>query len=275
LRLFPLLLALFVCNYIDRFNVAIAALQMNRDLEFSASAYGFGVSIFFVGYILFEVPSNLILAKVGARRWIARIMISWGLVASAMMFVRTPMQFYGLRVLLGTAEAGFFPGIVFYLGQWFPAAKRASALSRFMIAMPLASIVGNPLGGWLLGLNGRLGLRGWQWVFLVEGIPSVLLGLAVLGLLTDCPERARWLSAEQRSWLVGRLARDQEESSAPHGLSVLRALVYPAIWLVAVPYVMANMTFYGYLTWAPTVISDTLHVSNLATGFITGASACL
>jgi MFS family permease len=275
LRLFPLLFALFVCNYVDRFNVAMAKLQMDRDLRFSATAYGLGVSLFFVGYILFEVPSNLILARVGARRWIARIMISWGLVASAMMFIRTPIQFYALRVLLGVAEAGFLPGIVYYLRQWFPAAQRARALARFLIAMPLAGTIGNPLSGWLLALDGRLGLHGWQWLFLIEGIPSVLLGFAVLALLADRPEQARWLSAEQRTWLADRLARDEEESSAPHGLSALRALMHPTIWLVALPFVLATTTFSSFLSWAPTVIRDTLHVSSMATGYIMGASACL
>jgi MFS family permease len=275
LRLFPLLFALFICNYVDRSNVAMAKLQMNRDLHFSETAYSLGVSLFFVGYILFEVPSNLILARVGARRWIARIMISWGIVASAMMFVRTPIHFYALRVLLGVAEAGFIPGIIYYLAQWFPAAQRARALARFLIAMPLAGTIGNPLSGWLLGLDGRFGLRGWQWVFLVEGIPSVLLGIAVLALLTDRPEQARWLSTEQRTWLAERLARDEEESSAPHGVSALRVLVYPTIWLLALPFVLATTTNSSFLFWAPSVIQNTLHLSNLATGLVTGASACL
>src|SRR5262249_5872481 len=152
-RLLPLVFALFVCNIIDRTNVAIAALQMNRDLRLSATAYGLGAGIFFVGYVAFEVPSNLILARVGARRWIARIMISWGLVASAMMLVRTPLQFFLLRFLLGVAEAGFFPGVIYYLSLWFPALQRGVAMARFMIAMPLAGAIGNPLGGWLLGLD--------------------------------------------------------------------------------------------------------------------------
>src|SRR5215467_6368220 len=219
LRLLPLLFALFVCNYIDRTNIAMAKAQINRDLHFSETAYAVGASMFFVGYILFEVPSNLILVRVGARRWIARIMISWGLVASSMMFIRTPLHFYTLRVLLGATEAGFFPGIIYYLGQWFPAGQRARAISRFMIGIPLAGIVGNPLSGWLLGFDGRLGLHGWQWVFLVEGILSVLLGFAVFALLTERPNQARWLSTEQRTWLAERLARDEDESSAPHGLS--------------------------------------------------------
>src|SRR5262245_9815596 len=173
LRLLPLLFALFIANYIDRTNVAMAKLQMSHDLGLSNAAYGFGAGIFFLGYTLFEVPSNLILARVGARRWIARIVISWGLIASAMAFMRSPAQFYGLRVLLGIAEAGFFPGIVYYLSQWFPTAQRARPLSCLIIAGPLAGVVGNPLSGWLLSLDGSLGLHGWQWVFLVEGIPSV------------------------------------------------------------------------------------------------------
>jgi MFS family permease len=274
-RLLPLLFALFVCNYIDRTNIAMAKLQMVSDLHFSATAYGFGAGVFFVGYLLFEVPSNLILARVGARRWIARIMISWGLVATAMMFIRTPIHFYALRVLLGITEAGFFPGIVYYLGLWFPAAQRGRAFSRFMIAMAVSGMIGNPLSGWLLGFNGRWGLRGWQWVFLVEGILSVLLGLVVLALLTDRPAQARWLSPAQRSWLTERLARDEEQGSAPHGISVLRALVYPAIWLVAFPAMLQNMALNVFLFWAPSFVRDTLHVSDLANGLITGASACL
>ncbi len=220
LRLLPFLFVLFIFNYVDRTNVAVAALQMNRDLGLSATAYGFGFGIFFVGYILFEVPSNVILARVGARPWIARIVISWGLVASSMTLVRTPFQFYVLRVLLGVAEAGFFPGIIYYLSQWFPARERASAISRFMIAIPLAAAFGNPLGGWLLGFNGRLGLRGWQWIFLVEGVPSVLLGIAVLKILTDRIEDARWLSREQRDWLTARLERDHDGVAAPHGAGI-------------------------------------------------------
>ena len=275
LRLLPLLFALLICNYIDRANIAMAKLQMDRDLRFSETAYGFGASIFFVGYILFEVPSNLILVRVGARRWIARIMITWGLVASAMMFMRAPIHFYILRVLLGAAEAGFFPGIVYYLAQWFPAAHRARALARFTIALALAGTIGNPLSGWQLGFEGRFGLHGWQWVFLIEGMLSVLLGLIVLAFLTDRPEQARWLSAEQRSWLAQRLARDADESSAPHGLSVLRALAYPAVWMIGLVFALSTMGFYVYLFWAPSVIQDTLHASNATTGLVTGASACL
>ena len=275
LRLLPLLFALYVFNYIDRLNTAMAALQMNRDLGLTASAYGFGVSIFFLGYCLFEIPSNILMARVGARRWMARIVISWGLIASATAFVRTPAQFYGMRVLLGIAEAGFFPGIVYYLSQWFPTAQRARALSRFIVATPLAAMLGNPLAGWLMRLDGSLGLQGWRWVFLVQGIPSVLLGVMTLVLLTDSPENARWLSDEQRAWLAGRLRRDEEDSPAPHGVSALRALTYPMVWLVSAPYFLWDMTFYGYMFWAPIFVRDTLRVDPVVTGLVTGFFACL
>ncbi len=274
LRLLPFLFSLYVFNFLDRSNVAIAGLQMNRDLRFSASAFGLGAGIFFLGYALFEVPSNLLLVRVGPRRWIARIMISWGLIASAMMFVRTPVHFYVLRFLLGVAEAGFFPGIVYYLSQWFPAAHRARASSRFMIAIPLSGVVGGVFGGWLLGLNGHMGLAGWQWLFLLEGIPSVLLGFAVLAWLTDRPEKAEWLGAEQREWLAAQLRRDHNESRGVHGIPPLRALAQPMVWLLAIPYFLMLTAGYGYTFWSPTVIRDALHTSDSSTALITALIAC-
>jgi ACS family tartrate transporter-like MFS transporter len=273
-RLLPFLFILFVCNFLDRTNVAIAAMQMNRDLRFSASAYGLGAGIFFLGYALFEVPSNLILVRVGARRWIARIMVSWGLVASAMMFVQTPLQFYVLRFLLGVSEAGFFPGIIYYLSQWFPAPRRARAMSRFMLALPVSAAIGNPVSATLLGLDKRLGLSGWQWLFLIEGLPSVLLGLAVFSLLPDRHEDARWLSSQQRAWLAARLLRDRDECIAPHDLPPLRALAHPIVWMLALLYFLMMTTGYSYTFWAPTMIRDALGASNAATGLITGVIAC-
>ena len=275
LRLLPFLFLIYVFNFLDRTNVAIAALQMNRDLAFSATAYGFGAGIFSLGYALFEVPSTLVLARVGARYWIARIMITWGLVATAMMFVRTPTQFYALRFLLGVAEAGFAPGIIYYLSGWFPAPQRARALSRFLTAIPISAAIGNPLSAWLLGLDGVRGLAGWQWLFLLEGIPPVLLGFTVLAVLPDRPAGARWLSVEQRDWLTARLRRDADESPAPHGVAPLRALVLPTIWLASLPYFLVITTQYGYIFWAPTMIRDALHASNLMTGLITGGIACV
>ncbi len=273
LRLLPFLFFLYIFNFLDRTNVALAALQMNRDLRFSSSAFGLGAGIFFVGYALFEVPSNLILVRVGARRWIARIMISWGIIASAMMFVRTPIHFYALRLLLGIAEAGFFPGIVYYLTQWFPATGRARAASRFMIAIPLSGVVGGVFGGFLLGLDGRLGLAGWQWLFLLEGLPSVVLGVVVLWYLTDQPKDARWLSDPQREWLADRMQQDRETSGAAHGMSALRALRQPLVWVLALPYFLVLTAGYGYTFWSPTVIRDTLHTTDTQTALLTAGIA--
>ena len=197
-RLIPFLFVLYVTAYLDRINVGFAQLQMKGALGFSDSVYGLGTGIFFVGYFLFEVPSNLILARTGARVWIARIMITWGLISSAMAIVRTPASFYALRFLLGVAEAGFFPGIIYYLSRWFHAAERASAISRFMTATAVAGIIGGPLSGALFKLDGVAGLAGWQWIFVVEGVPSLMLGMVVLFFLTDRPEEAKWLSPAER-----------------------------------------------------------------------------
>jgi MFS transporter, ACS family, tartrate transporter len=275
LRLLPFLFVLYIFNFLDRTNIAIAGLQMNRDLHFSSSAFGLGAGVFFIGYSLFEVPSNLLLVRVGARLWIARIMISWGLIAAAMMFVRTPLHFYILRFLLGVAEAGFFPGIVYYLTQWFPTEQRARASARFMAAIPLSGVLSGVFGGMLLGLNGRFGLAGWQWLLLVEGIPSVLLGLFVFAWLTERPEEAQWLTADQRDWLVARLRREHDESRGHRGLPPLRALAQPMVWLLALPYFLVLTAGYGYTFWAPTFIRDTLHTSNIGTGLVVALFACI
>jgi ACS family tartrate transporter-like MFS transporter len=200
----------------DRVNISFAAVQMNQDLHFSSSMYGLGAGLFFVSYGLCEVPSNLLLVRFGARRWLARIMLTWGLLAMAMMFVRTPHEFYAMRFLLGMAEAGFFPGVVYYLTEWFPPEWRARTISRFYIALPLSSTVMGSLAGWLLGLDGRLGLRGWQWLFVLEGLPPLVLSAVFWRYLPDAPADARWLSREERGWLEGRLAaaRVGKETSA-------------------------------------------------------------
>src|SRR6185437_7218457 len=204
-RLVPFLFLLYIVAYLDRVNVNFAQLQMKQALGFSDSVYGLGAGIFFLGYFLFEVPSNLILERVGARRWIARIMLTWGLVAMAMVLMRHAASFYSLRFLLGLAEAGFFPGIILYLTYWFTAAERARIIALFMTATALSSVIGAPISGALLSLH-RFGLAGWQWLFLLEGLPAVLLGGVVLYYLTDRPEQATWLTPAERSWLVGRMA---------------------------------------------------------------------
>ncbi len=272
-RILPFVFVLYIFNFLDRSNVGVAALQMNQDLGFSSSAFGLGAGIFFIGYALFEVPSNLLLVRVGARRWIARIMVTWGILATGMMFVQTPMQFYVVRFLLGVAEAGFFPAIIYYLSVWFPASMRARSAAKFMIAIPLSGLIGGPLGGWLLGFDGAFGLQGWQWLFLVEGLPSVILGFVVLRYLSDTPAEARWLTAAQRDWLARRLAKDRETSPANHGLPPLRALAHPMIWMLAMVQLLLTTASYAYLFWGPLLIRDTLQISNMATGLLTGAVA--
>ncbi len=206
-RLIPFLFLLYVVAYLDRVNIGFAALDMNRDLGFSATVYGLGSGIFFVSYTLLEVPSNLMLARVGAPLWIGRIMLTWGLVSVAMAFVRDATSFYVLRFLLGAAEAGFFPGIVFYLTQWFPARERARAIALFMTGTAIAGVIGGPLSSALLQADGWLGLRGWQWLFVIEGVPALLLAPVVWRRLAGGPADAAWLSAEQRTWLVETLSR--------------------------------------------------------------------
>src|SRR6476659_1839726 len=214
LRLIPFLFLLYIVAWLDRVNVGFAGLQMNADLGFSPVAFGFGSGVFFLGYCLFEVPSNLVLHRVGARRWIARIMISWGAISTGMMFVRTAPTFYVLRFLLGAAEAGFFPGVVYYLSYWYAEGQRARAIAAFMTAVPVSGVIGGPLSGALLNLNGLFGLAGWQWLFLVEGIPAILLGIIVLVYLTERPEAANWLTPAEKDWLVSTLAA---ERSSRHG----------------------------------------------------------
>lgn len=274
LRLLPLLFAAYLFCYLDRSNVGMAALQMNSALKFGASTFGFGAGIFFLGYALFEVPSNVILTRVGARRWIGRIAITWGLFSCATMWVGSASQFYMARFLLGVAEAGFFPGVIYYLSRWYPPAYRARAHAVFMIAIPLSQVLGGPLGGVLLGLSGVGHLAGWQWLFLVESLPSVLLGGMILMFLTEHPQEALWLSDEQRGWLARRLEQDQKESAALP-VSVLGALVNPLVWILIVPYFTFYTVVLAYVLWAPTLVRDALGTSNAATGLIIGSIAAL
>jgi ACS family tartrate transporter-like MFS transporter len=268
-RLLPLLFLLYLFCYLDRINVGMAALQMNAALSFDPATFGFGAGIFFLGYALFEVPSNVILARIGARRWISRIAITWGLLACAMAWVRTPTQFYIMRFLLGVAEAGFFPGVIYYLSQWIPTDYRARAHASFMIAVPSAQIVGGPLGAALLGLEGVRHVTGWQWLFLVEGLPPVFLGFAVLRFLTDCPQDAHWLSTQQRSWLSHRLEREQQQSAAAD-VSILRTFGNPLVWALTIPYFAFYTVSLGYALWAPTLVRDALKASNTTTGLVIG-----
>jgi ACS family tartrate transporter-like MFS transporter len=262
-RLIPFVVLLLAVNFLDRVNVSFAALTMNRDLGFSPSIYGLGAGLFFVGYCLFEVPSNVILTRVGARRWMFRIVATWGVASAATAFVQGPASFYLLRFLLGVAEAGLYPGLVFYLTLWFPQAYRARFLASFIAAAPLASAIGAPVSVLILGMDGVAGLRGWQWLFLLEGSPAVLLSFAVLKVLPDGPARAPWLSGEEKAIIAGRLA--SEEPAGETGLwSGLRDPRVLALSLVLLGFAFAR---YGIGLFLPQIV-QAMGFSNLATGFI-------
>jgi ACS family tartrate transporter-like MFS transporter len=274
LRLLPLLFALYVASQLDRANVAIAALQMNRALGLSAFAYTFGAGICFLSYALFEIPSNVILLRVGARRWIARIAISWGLLSCATMFARGPHSFSVLRFFLGVAEAGYAPGILFYLGRWYPERRRARAISRFMLGLPIASILGGPVGAALLGFDGWFGLAGWQWLFLVEGLPAIVFGIVALLMLTERPSEARWLSSEEKAWLANKLATEAEQA-APRDHGVLEALRNRTVWMIAVPYFFSNLAMLGINLLWPTVTKDVLHIADQRISLLVGGVGLL
>src|SRR5256886_2111407 len=244
---------------------------MNSDLGFSSAAFGFGSGVFFLGYCLFEVPSNLVLHRVGARRWIARIMMSWGVISVAMMFVRTTLAFYVLRFLLGAAEAGFFPGMLYYLSLWYPEAQRARAIAAFMTAVPVSGVIGGPLSGALLSLNGICGLAGWQWLFLVEGLPAILLGVIVLVYLTDQPDIAHWLGPAERNWLVSKLANERAACSGTYPIGTWAALTNPRVWQLGIIFLLAALGFYGYSFWAPLIIKSLTGSSDLGIGMTLGA----
>ena len=267
-RLMPFLLLLYIVAWLDRVNVGFAALQMNQDLAFSPAVYGLGAGLFFIGYALFEVPSNLVLARVGARRWIARIMVTWGLLSAAMMFVRGPTSFYTLRFLLGVAEAGFFPGIIYYLSTWYPAAQRARAVSWFMVAIPLTIVIGGPLAGYLLDMNGIGGLRGWQWLFLIEGLPAVILGVVVFFYLTDRPEQAQWLEPAERTWLSNAIDAEQVRARERHGVGLGRALLHPMVWLLGFVAFAFQCGSYGLSLWIPQIIKGLAGFTDFEVGMI-------
>ena len=267
-RLLPFLLLLYIISWLDRVNVGFAKLQMNSDLGMSDTAYGFGAGIFFLAYAACEIPSNLLLVRFGARRWIARIMITWGLISAGMMFVQGELSFYMMRLLLGAAEAGFLPGIVYYLSQWFPRPQRAKAVSWFMIGIPLSIVFGGPLSGWLLGFEGHLGLHGWQWMFLCEGLPAVFLGIVVLFYLTEKPADAKWLEPEQREWLSQTIEAEHVAAQARHRISVTEVLEHPTVWLLAIIMFCCQTGSYGLTLWVPTIVKDLSGFTNVEVGFI-------
>ncbi len=254
-RLIPFLVLCFFCAYVDRINVGFAKLQMLRDLGFSDAVFGAGAGMFFLSYALLEIPSNLILARIGARRWIARIMVTWGCISALGMFVRTPLEFYTVRLLLGIAEAGFAPGILLYVSQWFPARRRGAAMAAFFMAIPLSGMIGAPLSGWLLGaLHGTLGLRGWQWLFLVEALPSVLVGFACLFILREGPHDAAWLDLAEQDLLERDLAADAGMASGHAGIAAF--LADARVWKLSALYFCIVMGQYAISFWLPTIVRE-------------------
>jgi len=277
----PLMLLAYLCGYMDRVNVGFAAVQMNVDLGFSATIYGLGGGLFFLGYALFEIPSNMLGVRYGSRRWLARIMITWGLLSAGTMFVHTPVQFYVMRFLLGVAEAGFWPGIIYYFALWFPMTHRGRAISRFYVASPLASVVMGAMSGWLLGLDGLMGLRGWHWLFVVQGLPSVAMGLVLLRWLPDTPASVAWLTVDEKAWIEGGLAHEAALIGAPRTHDPFAALRNPGVALLATTgfFTSGIMTTLGLsaplLLLAATRL-DTVHVGYLVSiGGVIGAVAML
>jgi MFS transporter, ACS family, tartrate transporter len=266
-RLLPFLVVCYMVNFLDRVNVGFAALAMNEDLKFSPAVFGMGAGIFFVGYFLFEIPSNLALQRFGARRWIARIMVSWGIVATAMALVTGATSFYAMRFLLGAAEAGFFPGIILYLTYWFPARERARIVSIFMAAVPLATVFGGPLSGALLEMHGLIGLRGWQWLFIIEGLPAVLLGFAALRLLPDRPQHAGWLSEDEKQVLASTLAAEADATREVGYAGLIEALTKPRVLVLGLLYFLIVVGLYGLGFWMPQVI-ETFGLTPLEIGFL-------
>lgn len=258
-RLIPYIFTLYILAYLDRVNVGSAAIEMTRDLHLSESVYGLGGGIFFLGQALFDLPSNLILGKVGPRKWIARIMVTWGLIATCMMFVKGPHSFYAMRLLLGISEAGFFPGMILYLTYWFPSQERARAVSRFMTATSIAGVVGAPLASGLLKLDGRAHLHGWQWLFLVEGVPTLLMGISVLFVLKDHPDDAAWLSDDEKHWLDEELRKDREAAGADEKHSLLDAFKTPLVWVLAVVFLLDQLGVYTVNLWMPLMLHAVLH----------------
>lgn len=266
-RIVPFIMLLYFIAYIDRVNIGFASLTMNKDLGFTASMLGFGAGIFFWGYFLFEVPSNLILNKVGARIWITRVMVTWGIISGCMVFVQGPNSFYAMRFLLGASEAGFFPGIILYLSYWFPARHRAGVTAYFMAAAPLSTALGSPISAALLEMNGVMGLAGWQWLFVLEAIPALILGVVVFFYMTDRPEQASWLKDDERAWLVSAMNQEAADKAASANHSILRGLADPRVIALALIYFGTSAGLYTLGIWAPQIIKQT-GVSSMTVGLL-------
>jgi MFS family permease len=274
LRIIPLLMVCYFFAYLDRVNLSFASLQMNKELNLSASAYGFGAGLFFLSYCICEVPSNLLLFRLGATRWIARIMFTLGLCAAGMALVQGKASFYVVRLLLGAAEAGFYPGILFFLTLWFPTAYRARVLAIFIAAIPISGIIGAPLSGLLLSLNGVGALHGWQWLYLVEAAPALLLAPLVVWRLQDGPEQAHWLPEQQRSWLINQLRAERADVERPRKYTVLQGLTNPRVLMLAAAY-FTNVCLLNSITFFLPLIVKGFGLSNMQTGFIVALPSLL
>ncbi|OAJ55046.1 hypothetical protein A6V36_09520 [Paraburkholderia ginsengiterrae] len=275
-RLMPLLFAMMFFNYLDRINIGFAALDMNKQLGFSPAVFGFAGSIFFVGYMLLEVPSNLLLHRVGARRWIARILLTWGAVAAATAFVFNDSSFYVLRFLLGVMEAGFLPGVAVYLTKWFPVRYRARAVGGYIIAGSFSAVLGGPISTALMTYaNGVLGLQGWQWMFILEGVPAMLLGLLTLRIMTERPVDAAWLSADEKRWLESTLAAEREQVGGNTHVPLLRVAGDIRVWSLACLFGCALVGIYGLFLWLPQIVKSLGHLTNLEVGFLSAAPPLL
>ena len=257
-RLIPYIFILYILAYLDRVNVGFAAPEFKHDLHLSDTIYGLGGGIFFAGQMLFDLPSNLILGKVGPRIWIARIMITWGVIATCMMFVEGARSFIALRFLLGISEAGFFPGMILYLTYWFPSGERARAIARFMTATSIAGVVGAPLSSFLLKLEGKSGLHGWQWLFMMEGLPTILGGISVLFILKDRPDDAAWLSLAEKKWLDAELDRDRKEGGAADKHKLADAFRMPMVWVLAGIFLLSQVGVYTVNLWMPLLLHEVM-----------------
>ncbi len=266
-RLMPFLFLLYIVAYLDRINMSFAVLQMRGQLDLSDRVIGRAGGMFFIGYFFFQLPSNLVLEKFGVRRWISGLMVTWGVVSCLMIFVRGPISFYSMRFLLGAAEAGFFPGMILYMKRWFPARARARAVAWFMTANPLAGVIGSPISGALLNIHGA-GLAGWQWMFLIEGLPAIVFGAAVFLTLCDRPQEAHWLKGDERAWLLDKLETERQAEPPVAQGDFWKVLISPRIWLLSIIYFGVSTTMYGVTLWLPSVIRAMSGLSYAWTGII-------
>lgn len=267
-RLIPFLVLAYLLNYIDRVNLGFAALEMNRDIGLTATTFGYGAGILFIGYLLFGVPSNIGLHKYGAKIWLALLLVVWGSISAGMSMITGLTEFLVVRFFLGAVEAGFFPGVIFYLTQWYPAKYRAVVISQFMFAQPLALMIGSAVSGWLLTLDGMMGIAGWKWMFILEGLPAVLVGIVAYFYLTDSPDKATFLKQEERDWLVAELKNEEKQIATKEKLSIWNVITNFRIWMLALIYISQVIGVYGVNMWLPQIVKSFGDMSTVTIGLI-------